>query len=107
MPRAAALISHVCIGTVAQGLAAGIPQLAVPMSHDQPDNAARLKKLGVGDWLAPGDVSGAAVAERLAALLDSAAVRARCRELAGRIDFDEALSAAIQAIEAVAPHNTG
>lgn len=77
------------------------------MSHDQPDNAARLKKLGVGDWLAPGDVSGATIAERLAALLDSAAVGARCRELAGRIDFDEALAAASQAIEAVASHNAG
>lgn len=107
MPRAAALISHGGIGTVAQGLAAGIPQLAVPMSHDQPDNAARLKKLGMGDWLSPGDVSGATVAERLAALLDSAVVQARCRELAGRIDFDEALSAACRAIEAVGPHLAG
>lgn len=107
MPRAAALISHGGIGTVVQGLAAGIPQLAVPMSHDQPDNAARLKQLGVGDWLSPGDVSSATLAERLAALLDSAAVQARCRELAGRIEFDEALSAASRAIEGVAPHLAG
>jgi UDP:flavonoid glycosyltransferase YjiC (YdhE family) len=40
-------VHHAGIGTSAQSLAAGIPQLAMPMTHDQPDNAARLEKLGV------------------------------------------------------------
>ena len=48
LPRTAALVHHGGIGTLAQALAAGIPQLVVPFAYDQPDNAARLVQLGVG-----------------------------------------------------------
>ncbi len=47
LPRLSALIHHGGIGTSAQALAAGIPQLVAPFAHDQFDNAARLRRLGV------------------------------------------------------------
>jgi UDP:flavonoid glycosyltransferase YjiC (YdhE family) len=50
-PRAAVVVHHGGIGTCAQGLAAGVPQFVMPLSFDQPDNAERLQKLGVGRWL--------------------------------------------------------
>ena len=53
LPRAAAFVHHGGIGTTAQALAAGVPQLIVPMTHDQPDNAVRIRRLGVGDFLLP------------------------------------------------------
>ena len=48
LPRAAAMVHHGGIGTTSQCLAAGIPQLVTFMSLDQPDNAARVERLGVG-----------------------------------------------------------
>ena len=48
LPRAAAMVHHGGIGTTSQCLAAGIPQLVVYMSLDQPDNADRVERLGVG-----------------------------------------------------------
>lgn len=48
LPRAAVMVHHGGIGTVAQCFAAGIPQLVVHMSLDQPDNAARVERLGAG-----------------------------------------------------------
>ncbi len=48
LPRAAVMVHHGGIGTLSQCLAAGIPQLVVFMSLDQPDNAARIERLGVG-----------------------------------------------------------
>jgi UDP:flavonoid glycosyltransferase YjiC (YdhE family) len=43
------VIVHQCgIGTTAQALSAGKPQILVPFAHDQPDNARRIKKLGIG-----------------------------------------------------------
>lgn len=48
LPKACAFVHHGGIGTTAQALAAGIPQLVMPLSHDQPDNAARVKALGAG-----------------------------------------------------------
>ena len=64
MPRLRALVHHGGIGTSAQALAAGIPQLVVPFAHDQFDNAARLRRLGVADTLRP----AATVADWLAAV---------------------------------------
>lgn len=47
-PYAAANVHQCGIGTTSQALAAGRPQIMVPFAHDQPDNARRLAKLGVG-----------------------------------------------------------
>ncbi len=47
-PEAAVVVHHGGIGTSAQCLNAGVPQMITPFAHDQFDNAARLEKLGVG-----------------------------------------------------------
>lgn len=46
-PRAAVNVHQAGIGTLAQALAAGRPQLIVPAAFDQPDNAARAARVGV------------------------------------------------------------
>jgi rhamnosyltransferase subunit B len=80
-PRCATVVHHGGVGTSAQGMAAGVPQLAMPMAHDQPDNSSRLRRLGVGDYLYPRQFRAARVAERLKHLLQSAAVAQSCREV--------------------------
>ena len=72
----AALVHHGGIGTCAQGLRAGIPQLVAPVFFDQPDNASRLEALGVGRRIERFDAD--AVCERLSGLLQSESVRASC-----------------------------
>ncbi|KRA62551.1 hypothetical protein ASD89_22375 [Caulobacter sp. Root656] len=52
-PRAAAVVHHGGIGTTAQVLRAGKPQLVVPFLGDQPDNGARLVRMGVARVLPP------------------------------------------------------
>ena len=104
LPRAAALVYHGGIGTLAQAMAAGIPQLVMPMAHDQPDNARRVKALGLGDWIAPARFTGPRVARRLGTLLADASLAHRCAELAPRIDFDAGLLRACDAIEAAVDH---
>lgn len=78
-PRCAAVVHHGGIGTVAQGLAAGVPQLVMAMSHDQPDNGNRLHRLGVGDYLYPRAFRPSIVAEKLRHLTSSPAVRRACQ----------------------------
>lgn len=53
LPKLAAFVHHGGIGTLAQTLAAGVPQLITPFAHDQFDNALRLQKLGAGLSVAP------------------------------------------------------
>jgi len=82
LPCASALVHHGGIGSAAAALAAGVPQLVIPFAHDQPDNAARLCRLGVAAALSPLRGSGAAMAARLRRLLASPSVAARCHALA-------------------------
>jgi UDP:flavonoid glycosyltransferase YjiC (YdhE family) len=46
-PHAACIVHQGGVGTTAQALRAGVPQLVMPYSHDQPDNAARCARIGV------------------------------------------------------------
>jgi rhamnosyltransferase subunit B len=88
LPHAAALVHHGGIGSSSQALAAGVPQLVMPMAHDQHDNAARLARLGVAQWLRPRAFRGPAVTRALKRLLSSDQVALRCREAARRLAAD-------------------
>ena len=46
-PRASLIVHQGGVGTTAQALRAGKPMLVMPYSHDQPDNARRVRRLGV------------------------------------------------------------
>lgn len=84
LPKAAALVHHGGVGTTAQGLRAGVPQLVTPMIFDQPYNAVRLRRLGVGRSIPPARFKPDEAAQELGELLGSAEVAQRCREAARR-----------------------
>lgn len=99
LPRVAALVHHGGIGTIAQALAAGVPQVVRPMTHDQPDNATRVQLLGTGVSISPKDYTAQTVSERLNGLLSSADVSARSKEYARRIDPQQSLQETCDLIE--------
>jgi UDP:flavonoid glycosyltransferase YjiC (YdhE family) len=99
LPRAAALIHHGGIGTTAQGLANGVPQLIMPLSHDQPDNAARVQRLGVGDSLKLKRFTGPNVDRKLRPLLESEAVRRSCRDVTSRFVGVDAIAQTCDLLE--------
>jgi rhamnosyltransferase subunit B len=84
MPRAKLIVHQGGVGTTAQALLAGKPQLFVPFSHDQPDNAWRVRRLGIAGLLSRGQYRAARVAKELRPLLKDAGVAARAEEI-GRV----------------------
>lgn len=52
-PKCSVVVHQCGIGTTGQALAAAKPQVLIPYSHDQPDNARRVKKHGIGLTIAP------------------------------------------------------
>ena len=102
LPRAAAIVHHGGIGTAAQALRAGCPQLVMPMAFDQPDNAVRLERLGVGRYLRPSRFTGLAAARELDALLGSDDTARACRAVAGRFDGIDPVARTCDLIEAAA-----
>jgi UDP:flavonoid glycosyltransferase YjiC (YdhE family) len=99
--RAAAVVHHGGIGTTAQALAAGVPQLVMPFSYDQPDNAARVARLGVGDVLPAKRFTARRAEAKLAGLLRPE-VKARCVEVAGRCNGPDVIGRACDLIEGLA-----
>jgi len=99
LPRAAALVHHGGLGTTAHAFAAGIPQIAVPLSDDQPDNAARVERLGTGFRLSPAEYRAPLVARKLEFLLASDQVQSRCRTLATSLASQDSLGDACRLIE--------
>jgi hypothetical protein len=67
-PRAAAIVHQGGIGTLAQALRSGRPQLIVPFYGDQEDNAARAVALGCARALRPRAYAAATAARELALL---------------------------------------
>jgi len=84
LPHAAALVHHGGIGTTAEALRAGTPQLVVPLAHDQFDNGARVTALGVGASLPAARLNERRLVRALGGLLAAPGLDARTRAVAGR-----------------------
>jgi MGT family glycosyltransferase len=70
LPRGCATVHHGGIGTTAQSLRAGRPTTIVPFAHDQFDNAARARRLGVSATVPRSKVSAETLAAALKQVLD-------------------------------------
>lgn len=98
-PRAAAIVHQGGVGTTAQALRAGKPVLVMPYSHDQPDNAARIKRLGAGLSIGRNRYTVSRVSASLSQLLRSASMATRAKEIAKQISLENGATAAADAIE--------
>ena len=76
LSRASLAITHAGLNTVMQSLTFGVPMVAIPITHDQPGIAARVKRSGAGEMIP---------ASRVTAPLLRAAVRRVMNEPAYRI----------------------
>jgi len=82
LPRCRAIVHHGGIGTTSKAFAAGIPQLVIPLAHDQHDNAARIERIGAG---LESRADARHIAKKLAFLTSSRRIAegvAKCRSLA-------------------------
>jgi UDP:flavonoid glycosyltransferase YjiC (YdhE family) len=100
-PRSAALVHHGGIGTCAQGLRAGIPQLVTPVFFDQPDNAARLAALGVGTNISASAYDRREAGTKLRDLLDSQYVKHSCLQARARFYAQNTLQNICDIVETV------
>ena len=98
-PHASVVIHQAGIGTLAQALRAGRPQLITPVWFDQPDNAARAVKLGVARTVAFRRVTPARLIEQLRPLLDEPAYAQAARTLAATLDHSDGAAVAADFIE--------
>lgn len=100
VPHASVFVHHGGIGTLSQGFAAGVPQLLMPMAHDQPDNENRLRRLGAGFGLTPRQFTSHRVAAALEKLTTDPHTAAAARQCAERLARSEGSEHMVQWLEA-------
>ncbi len=98
-PRAAAIVHSGGIGTLAQALAAGRPQLITPVAFDQPDNARRAAGLGVARTLPFGSATASALARELAIIMGEQSYALRARETGPTVSRQDGACSAADALE--------
>ena len=97
-PHAAAIVHQGGAGTTAEALRSGRPMLVLPFSHDQFDNAARVRRIGSGDTMDRHRWGGAAAATVLARLLESKAIAASAAANGEQVRAEDGPGAASGAI---------
>jgi rhamnosyltransferase subunit B len=98
-PLAGAIVHQGGIGTTAQGLRSGRPTLIMPYSHDQPDNAARVERLGTSRTISRKQYLGARVAKELGELLNNPRYELKAAEIGAILKLENGVGAACDAIE--------
>jgi UDP:flavonoid glycosyltransferase YjiC (YdhE family) len=97
--RASVIIHQGGVGTTAQCLRAGKPMLIMPYSHDQPDNARRMRRLKVASILQKSYFTPLRVSKKLRRLLEKPIFARRAKEIAAQLRAENGVATACNALE--------
>jgi rhamnosyltransferase subunit B len=99
LPRAAMLVYHGGIGTMAQTIKAGVPHLVVPNGHDQFDNGFRIEKLKLGRSIPATKYNASKVEQSIRTLLSDSTLKGHSADYATRIDSQASLTRVCELLE--------
>jgi rhamnosyltransferase subunit B len=99
LPRAAAVVHQGGVGTTGQTLRAGVPALVVPFNHDQPDNAFRVARLGVGRTISRTKYTAVNAARELDRLLADKNYAERAAKVGRQVQSEDGARTAADEIE--------
>jgi rhamnosyltransferase subunit B len=97
--RASIVVHQGGVGTTAQCLRAGKPMLIMPYSHDQPDNARRMRRLKVARVLQKRSFTPLRVEKKLRILLENPIYARRAEQVAMRLRTENGVATACNALE--------
>ncbi len=97
-PRAAATVHQGGVGTTGQALRSGRPMIVVPWSHDQPDNAARVTRAGMGRTVARKRYRAEVMARELGMVLNGESYGRAAKSAAELIAAEDGVGAACEAL---------
>jgi UDP:flavonoid glycosyltransferase YjiC (YdhE family) len=98
-PQADVIVHQGGSGTTGQAMRAGRPMLIVPYAHDQPDNAFRIRKLGISETIGRRRYTAERVASALKKLTADPEIRARAAQVGSIVLHEDGARVAADAIE--------
>ena len=100
--RAASIVVHAGgVGTIGQAMRAGTPQIVLPFSFDQFDNALRMRRLGVGHFLNRKRFTARALARAVRRISADSEMHARAAMIGERIRGEDGTAVACEVLERV------
>ena len=100
-PKAACVVHQAGVGTTGQVLRAGVPHLIMPYGHDQPDNAARCRRLGLAEILTRDSYNAVNAAGMLQKIFGDQRYAEKAANTATIVRAEHGTKTACDAIEAV------
>ena len=97
--RASMVVHQGGVGTTAQCMRAGKPMLIMPYSHDQPDNALRMRRLKVGLVIQRVNYTPHRVVNKMMKILDDPQFARRAELIARKLEQEDGVKAACDALE--------
>jgi UDP:flavonoid glycosyltransferase YjiC (YdhE family) len=97
--RASLVVHQGGVGTTAQCLRAGKPMLIMPYSHDQPDNARRMRRLKVALSIEKGSYTPLRVARKMKAILAEPQFALQAQRVAKQLAREDGVRTACDALE--------
>ena len=98
-PRAEMVVHQGGVGTTAQCLRAGKPMLIMPYSHDQPDNARRMRRLKVARVIQRKDYKPIRAARKILSMLEQPTFARRAHSVEKILAHEDGVRAACDALE--------
>jgi UDP:flavonoid glycosyltransferase YjiC (YdhE family) len=99
--RASVVVHQGGVGTTSQVLRAGVPMVVMPYSHDQPDNAARCRRLGLAEVVSRDDYNADSISAKLRKIINDNSYRESARRAKSIVDSEDGTRSACDAIEQV------
>ncbi len=98
LPRTSVIVHQGGVGTTAQAFRAGRPMLVMPYNHDQPDNASRISRAGVGRTISRKRYKRSRVVSELRELIENPTYAKRAAELGAIVRGEDGAAAACDEI---------
>lgn len=102
LPYASCLVHHGGIGTTAQAFRAGVPQVITPLAHDQYDNAARVKALGVSTTVEAPRATQKRLMQAIQHVTQSPSIKQQAQELRQRFAKEACYNRMVEELESIA-----
>lgn len=103
--RSTLVITHAGLNTVLTALGCGVPLVAIPITNEQPGIAARIRYVGVGDFIALKDLNENTLRSTIERVFYQSHYHQRAQQLAQKIKEAGGVNRAADIVETVA--NTG
>jgi MGT family glycosyltransferase len=105
LARASVTITHAGLNTVMQSLMFGVPILAMPITHDQPAIAARVKRSGAGESMPIRDLTAPRLRAALDRVMNDPKYRIRAKQISASIHTAGGIGRAVAIVEGILARN--